>query len=79
MDSVQEQVQEVFREVFDDATLVLRDDMTADDIEAWDSLGLVNLIVALEDTFDIKFAATEISEMQSVGAILTIIQGKVPE
>lgn len=79
MDSVQEQVQEVFREVFDDATLVLRDDMTADDIEAWDSLGLVNLIVALEDTFDIKFAATEISEMQSVGAILTIIQGKVPQ
>ncbi len=79
MDSVQEKVQEAFREVFESPELVITDDMTADDIEAWDSLGLVNLIVALEDTFDIKFTTTEIPEMQSVGAILTIIRGKVPQ
>lgn len=79
MDSVQEKVQEAFREIFDDADLVVTDEMTADDIEQWDSMGLVNLVVALEEGFDIKFSTTEIPEMQSVGAILTIIRRKVAE
>ncbi len=77
MDSVQEKVQEAFRDVFDDADLVLTDEMTADDVELWDSMGMVNLVVALEEGFDIKFDTNEIPEMQSVGAILGIIRGKV--
>ncbi len=79
MDSVRQKVQEAFREVFDSPELVLTDDMTADDIELWDSMGLVNLVVALEEGFDIKFATTEIPDMQSVDAILALIREKVAE
>ncbi len=79
MDSVREKTQEAFREVFDRPELVLADDMAADDIEEWDSLGLINLVVALEESFNIKFATTEIPEMQSVGAIISLIREKVTE
>ena len=77
MDSVREKVQNAFREVFDSPELVLRDEMTPEDVEAWDSMGLINLVVALEEGFGIKFTTTEIPEMQSVGAILGLIREKV--
>ncbi len=46
MSAIREQVQDVFRTVFDDPEIVLRDEMTADDISGWDSLAHINLMVA---------------------------------
>ena len=48
MSDVRSQVQDIFRDVFDDPTLELRDDMTADDVDDWDSLSHINLIIAIE-------------------------------
>ena len=73
--------QEVFRNVFDDPAIVLRDDMTADDIPGWDSLTHINLMVATEKRFKIKFATAEISKMkedgQNVGTFLALIGKKL--
>ena len=44
----------IFRDVFDDDALILRDDMTADNVESWDSLTHVDLIVAIEKEFKIR-------------------------
>jgi acyl carrier protein len=81
MPDVREQAQEVFQQVFDDSELVLRDEMTADDISGWDSLAHINLIVAIEKSFRIKFGTAEISRLkedgQNVGGLLQLIEKKL--
>ena len=81
MIDVRNEAQEVFRQVFDDPSIVLRDDMTADDIPGWDSLTHINLMVATEKRFKIKFATAEISRLkdegQNVGTLLAVIGKKL--
>ncbi len=78
--NLNEQVQSVFRAVFDHPTLELSDKMTANDIDGWDSLAHVNLIIALEKNLGVKFATAEISRLssegQNVGALLDLIRRK---
>jgi acyl carrier protein len=81
MSDVREQAQEVFRQVFDDPEIVLRDDLTADDVPGWDSLTHINLMVATEKKFKIKFATAEISRLkedgQNAGSLLALIEKKL--
>jgi acyl carrier protein len=81
MADVRDQIRDVFREVFDEPDLVLRDDMTAEDVAGWDSLAHINLIIALERQLKVRFATAEISRMkepgQNVGALLRLIEDKV--
>lgn len=81
MHDIRSQAQDVFRQVFDDPQIVLRDDMTADDVPGWDSLAHINLVVAIEKEFRIKFATAEISRMkeagQNVGTLLELIGKKL--
>ncbi len=80
MNDVRATVQKIFREVFNDPSINLRDDMTADDIDDWDSLAHIDLIVALEHGLGIKFATAEISRMkepgENVGTLLRFIEAK---
>lgn len=66
---ITEKLTSVFREVFDDETIVLSDELTADDIDAWDSLSHVNLIIAIEMAFDIGFKQNEILNFANVGEL----------
>ena len=81
MSDVRQQAQEVFRQVFDDPEIVLRDEMTAEDVPGWDSLTHINLMVATEKRFKIKFATAEISKLkdegQNVGSLLALIEKKL--
>jgi acyl carrier protein len=80
MDELRDEVQKVFRAVFDDDQLVLVDNMTADDVPGWDSLGHLNLVIALEKHFGIRFATAEISSLkeegQNTGSLLALIKSK---
>lgn len=75
------QFQEVFRQVFDDPALVLRDDMTADDVPGWDSMAHIGLMVAAERRFKIKFATAEIAKLkepgQNVGTLIALVDKKL--
>ena len=81
MDELREELQQVFRDVFDDAELVIRDEMDSEDIPGWDSLAHINIIIAAEKAFGIRFAVAEISELknpgQNIGTFLAMIQRTV--
>lgn len=64
---------EIFRDYFDDESITLTDATTADDIEEWDSLEHINLIVAVEKAFGMKFTMGEVTTMKNVGAMVDII------
>ncbi len=64
---------EVFEEVFDDESIHVTDTTTAEDIEDWDSLEHINLVVAIENRFGIKFNMSEVTSMKNVGEMVDII------
>lgn len=68
--------QEIFREVLENDAIVLSDATTADDIYEWDSLSHIQLIVAIEHHFHIKFTSREILSWQNVGQLLDSIAAK---
>ena len=67
----------IFREVFDDDTIVLTRETTADDIEDWDSLEHITLIGAVENAFHIRFKMKEVSTMENVGEMVDIIAERI--
>jgi acyl carrier protein len=83
VDSFRERLQNVFRDVFNDSTFELCDDLTADDVDGWDSLTHINLIIAVERAFGIKFATAEISRTkepgQNIGSFVRLVEEKASE
>jgi len=81
MEPVRAELQDVFRQVFDDDEIVLADSTTADDIDGWDSMMHINLIIAIEKRFGVKFAAAEIAGMkaegQNVGTLVQLLLHKL--
>ena len=67
---------EVFRDVFDDDSIVISADTTANDIEDWDSIEHITLIGAVEDEFGMKFKMGEVSGMNNVGEMMKIIAAR---
>ncbi len=68
---------EVFRQVFDDPEIVLSPEMTADDVEGWDSLSHINLIVAVESRFNIRFKQKEVLSFKNVGDLSQCVESKL--
>jgi acyl carrier protein len=73
------QLTKIFRDVFDDESVVLRPDMTAKDVEAWDSFNHINLIVATESEFGVKFKTAEVESLKNVGHFVDLIQNKLAQ
>jgi acyl carrier protein len=74
---ITEKLTDVIREVFDDETIILSDEMTADDVDAWDSMSHVNLIIAIEIAFEIEFKQSEIQNFANVGELKQNILDKL--
>jgi acyl carrier protein len=68
---------EIFRDIFDDDNLTLRPEMTAADVKDWDSFNHINLIVATEAKFGIKFQTAEIESLRNVGHFEELIAKKL--
>jgi acyl carrier protein len=71
-----DKVLEVFREIFDDADLTISPETNASSIADWDSYNHINLIVALETSFEVSFTTQEIGSMTCVGDLLVLLEGK---
>ena len=81
-ESMQEQeiyakLTEIFRDIFDDDSIVLTPETTAKDVEDWDSFNHINRIVATEAKFGIKFKTAEMESLKNVGHFVAIIQQKL--
>lgn len=70
------EVQEIFQDVLDNEDIELTTETVADDIEEWDSLSNIQLIVAIEKHFQIKFTSKEILTWQNVGDMIDCISTK---
>lgn len=71
-----DELQNIFRDVFDDKSIELTRDTDADSIEDWDSLSHIRLIAAIEKCFNIKFSFRELQNMDNVGDMIDIIDSK---
>ena len=78
-EEVFEKVNEIFRDNFDDESITVNDETTADDIEDWDSLEHINLIAAIENVFGMKFTMGEVVSMKNVGEMVDIILSRIAE
>jgi acyl carrier protein len=67
----------IFRQIFDDDSIVLTLETTAADIGDWDSFNHINIIVATEEHFGIKFQTAETEELKNVGHLVDLIQQKL--
>ena len=72
-ESVYERLNGVFREVFDDDSIEVFDETTAEDIEDWDSFEHINLIVAIEEEFRFKIPMGKTVTMENVGEMVDLI------
>jgi len=66
---VDQRLESVFQNVFNDDALTLRDEMTAADIAGWDSVAHVNLMFSLEQAFGIQFMGNELAEFRNIGEL----------
>ncbi len=76
-EEVYEQLTRVFRDVFDNEDITINDNTTADDIDEWDSMEYINLIMAVEEEFSIKFTMEQVNGMKNVGEMVGLIIEKV--
>ena len=80
MSTTLSELQDVFRQVFDDEEISLTESTTADDVDGWDSMMHINLIIAIEKKFGVKFAAAEIAAMkaegQDLGGLVQLLEKK---
>lgn len=72
-----EKVQEIFRDIFDNEELTLTMETTKDDVEEWDSLATINIILALESEFGIKIVLEEAAEFNNIKYIVDLIDKKI--
>lgn len=71
-----EKLTEVFHDVFDDDEMVLHPGLTADEVDGWDSLKHVRLILSIERAFGVKFSASEVGHLKNVGDLADLLQAK---
>jgi len=70
-------VQEIFRDVMDNETVVLTDNTSALDVEEWDSMSYLRLIFAIEKNFKIKFNTAEFTSWKNIGEMVNAITSKI--
>lgn len=72
-DSVAARLTELFREVFEDDSIVLRHEMTAGDIDGWDSMAHLRLILSIERHFKVRLPSTKVARLKNVGDMLELV------
>jgi acyl carrier protein len=75
--SVEARLTSVFRDVFDDDTIVIHPTMTAKDVDGWDSLTHVRLMLTVERKLNIRISAHEMASLKSVGDLIRLVEVKL--
>ena len=72
-----EKLSNIFRVLFNLPDIELNDNLTAKDISGWDSFNHVNLIINIEEEFNVRFSNSEVGDLQNVGNLKTLLASKI--
>ncbi len=75
--TILEKIQSLFRDIFDDEDLLVTEETVAADVEDWDSFAQMQIIMAIEDMFGIKFSTDEVTGFKNVGDIVKAIENHI--
>jgi acyl carrier protein len=76
-DEILSSINELMRDIFNEEDLVATDEMTADDVDDWDSHNHVRLMVAIQERFNIEFNGKEVNAPENVGELVEIVASKL--
>ena len=79
MQSIYDRLTVIMRDIFDEDDLVAAPELSARDVEAWDSLSNIQVIVAVEKAYGIRFSVSEMGALQNVGEFVALIERRVAE
>ena len=66
----------IFRDLFDDDALTLSADTTAKDVPGWDSMKMINIVVAVEDHFGVSFTTREVDKLETIRDLVGLVHAK---
>ena len=72
-----EKIQPLFRDIFDDDNLTVTEQTIAADVEDWDSFALMQIVIAIEEMFGIKFSTDEVTGFKNVGDVVKAIESHI--
>ncbi len=75
-DAIYTKLTNIFHDVFDDESIQVTPQLTADDVDEWDSLSHIRLVLAIEKKFGLKFSAAEVGRLKNVGEFVELIQSR---
>lgn len=78
-EQIRHSLRDVFREIFDGRDIEPSDELTAKQVEGWNSVTHIDLICAIEDKFSFAFSTSEIARLQNVGELISAIEKKVKD
>lgn len=67
---------EIFEDVFEDDSIIATPSLSAKDVDGWDSLTHIRLLLTVEKAFKVKFSTSEIGKMETVGDLVTLIKAR---
>jgi len=71
------QLTNIFHDVFDDDSIIVTPTLSAKDVDGWDSLTHIRLILIVEKAFKVKFTTSEIGKLENVGGLVMLIKSRV--
>ena len=76
-DKIIEKLQKIFNDIFTEQKVIVNKNLSANEVDEWDSLNHINLIVAIENEFKFKFTLAEIQSLKTVGDTIKLILRKI--
>jgi acyl carrier protein len=73
---IYDRLTQIFHDVFDDDTISVTPELSAKDVEGWDSLTHIRLILTVEKAFKVKFQVSEIGKLENVGQLVALIKAR---
>jgi acyl carrier protein len=73
---VYERLSNIFQNIFDDDSIVVTPTLSAQDVDGWDSLTHISLLLTVEKSFKVKFTTTEINKLENVQGLVKLIQAR---
>ena len=75
-EQIRRRLNKIFQDVFDDDEIQIFNEMTADDLEEWDSLMQISLVVAIEKKFGFELIASEVGQLKNIGAMIALLEAR---